>query len=1049
MNQHAMPPVDVVTASAGTGKTHTLTGLIEEDILKGRDPARVVATTFTVKAADELRERARGRLLSQGDAPNAIRLLGARVGTVNGVCGGLVKEFAFGLGLSPIVEVIDEDRAKAAFLKAANAAVAAHADELTRLAAFLGVDRWMDNVVRVVELARANNIPEGAFPTCADRSMAGFRGLMETPLAGETESSLDAKLVAEAAGVLREFEGVTGLTGVTQTALKDVKDCLDDRIERQAWQRWAKLSKLKPAVKDAPKFQGVMTAAAAFARHPRLLAQVDAYVRGVFACAAASLRAYEDHKRAWGLVDFVDQERLALDLLAKPELETQLRERIQTVFVDEFQDTSPLQLAVFIAMSRLANASVWVGDPKQSIYRFRQCDPDLITHVAQDIRQATKGADLNLPRNWRSRETLVNFFNDAFGPTFLAHGLPPKATRIGETQRKDVEGHQTPLSVWRAVKGAGSTYVGALAAGVLDALAKPGDWMVADGAKARPLAAGDIAVLCRSNDNCLDVADALARSGLKVAIKRAGLFGTLECRLALAALRWCADRADGVALAEMAHLFGNSEGQPEWFEASLEENGRDKLEAMVPIAASLRRVAEGGGHKTPLEFLDAVLGSGGVLRSVARWGDIDDRHLNLEALRGEVAGYEEERLRERAPATVSDLCAWLAKQEAERPASRAKDAVTVLTYHGAKGLEWPVVILTDLDAEPKGGAFGVQVASDVPSNAIDWKTPLAGRWIRFWPWPLGGQTKDVSFDATTANSPEGREAARAERAERARLLYVGATRARDYLVLAARKVVTKTAERLETEWLDELVADGGGSVMAVPAGAAASLRVNGVAHPVRVAEFRASGDGSAIPPSVAFGSPAVPTVEYPALHVRPSDAARDEEAKIVEEVDLGWRLPFAGAVDMTSVGEAVHRFLAADDPTRLEPWRIALASRFLDAWGVTALDPRHVVEMGTRFRKFVDERWPGAILRREAPIMQRIGDRTLKGRLDAVVETPDQLIVIDHKSYPGGRAQWLEQARNYAGQLRTYRDAVASIAAPRPVTVALHLPVSGTVLFVE
>jgi len=1048
VNQHAMPPVDIVTASAGTGKTYTLTGRIEEDVGNGRDPARVVATTFTVKAAEELRERARGRLLGRGDAANAIRLLGARIGTVNGVCGGLVKEFAFGLGLSPIVEIIDEDRAKAAFLKAANEAVATHADELARLAALLGIEKWMGDVVRVVELARANDIAAAGFATCADRSMAGFRSLMAAPLAGETEASLDANVIAEAAAVLREFEGVGGLTGVTQGALKDVKDFLEDRIERQPWQRWAKLSKLKAAVKDEPKFQGVKAAASAFPRHPRLLAHVDAYVRAVFSCAAASLAAYEGHKRAWGLVDFVDQERLALDLLRQPDLEPQLRERIQTVFVDEFQDTSPLQLAVFIAMSRLANSSVWVGDPKQSIYRFRQTDPDLITHVAQDIRAATKGADYHLPRNWRSRESLVMFFNDAFGSTFVAHGLPPKATRIDETERKDVGGHGTALNVWRAVRGGGSSYVGALAAGVLDALAKPRDWIVADGGEARPLAAGDIAVLCRSNDNCLDVADALARAGLKVAIKRAGLFGTLECRLALAALRWCADRGDGVALAEMAHLFGNAEGQPTWFEASLEEDGHARLEAMVPIAASLRSVAEVGGHKTPLEFFDAVLGAGGVLRSATRWGDVDDRHLNLEALRGAVASYEEERRRERAPATVSDLCAWLVKQEAERPASRARDAVTVLTYHGAKGLEWPVVILADLDAEPKGDAFGVQVASDVPSNRIDWRAPLAGRWIRFWPWPLGKQEKDVHFDMVAANTDEGKEAARAERAERARLLYVGATRARDYLVLAVKKVVTKKEQRLETEWLDELLADGGGSVITIPAGAAATISVNGAVHPVRLAEFTGSGNDAALTPTPAFAAAPAAANVYDALHLRPSDAERDEDVKITEE-DLGWRLPFAGAVDMTSVGEAVHRFLAADDPTRPEPWRVSLASRLLDGWGVTALDPRHVVEMGTRFRKFVDDNWPGALLRREAPITRRIGNQTLRVRLDAVVETPDAIVIIDHKSYPGGRAQWIEQARKYAGQLRTYRDAVAAVAGSRPVQVALHLPVSGTVLFVE
>ena len=218
---------------------------------------------------------------------------------------------------------------------------------------------------------------------------------------------------------------------------------LEVKIDRQPWQRWAKLSKLKPGVKDEPKFLGLKAAASAFARHPRLLTHVDAYVRAVFTCAAAALLAYEDHKRAWGLVDFVDQERLALELLRKPELEQQLRERLQTVFVDEFQDTNPLQLAVFVAMSRLVGSSVWVGDPKQSIYRFRQTDPDLITYVAQDIRKATGGADQPLDRNWRSRRGLVDFFNDAFAPTFQAHGLPSKATRIAHVERKDLSGQQT------------------------------------------------------------------------------------------------------------------------------------------------------------------------------------------------------------------------------------------------------------------------------------------------------------------------------------------------------------------------------------------------------------------------------------------------------------------------------------------------------------------------------------------------------------------------------------------------------------------------------
>ena len=72
--------------------------------------------------------------------------------------------------------------------------------------------------------------------------------------------------------------------------------------------------------------------------------------------------------------------------------------------------------------------------------------------------------------------------------------------------------------------------------------------------------------------------------------------------------------------------------------------------------------------------------------------------------------------------------------------------------------------------------------------------------------------------------------------------------------------------------------------------------------------------------------------------------------------------------------------------------------------------------MGDRFRKFVAGNWPGSTLRREPPILQRIGDRTLRERLDVVVETDSEIVLIDHKSFPGGRPQWLEQAKSMPGR---------------------------------
>ena len=120
-------------------------------------------------------------------------------------------------------------------------------------------------------------------------------------------------------------------------------------------------------------------------------------------------------------------------------------------------------------------------------------------------------------------------------------------------------------------------------------------------------------MLCRNNAPCTAVAAAIARTGLKVAIERNELFGTPEARLALAALRWCADMRDSVALAELAHLLHEGETQPAWFEASLAGDPIDRIAPLVPIAADLRAVAAGGVNMTPLEFFDAVLVLGRAL----------------------------------------------------------------------------------------------------------------------------------------------------------------------------------------------------------------------------------------------------------------------------------------------------------------------------------------------------------------------------------------------------------------------------------------------------
>src|SRR5688500_1640308 len=110
-----MTDINIVSASAGSGKTYRLTEILEAAVVDQSVRAHaVLATTFTNKAAAELQERVRVRLLAAGRTVDAQHLSAARIGTVNSVCGRLVSDFAFDLGLSPELRVLDEEPAELA-----------------------------------------------------------------------------------------------------------------------------------------------------------------------------------------------------------------------------------------------------------------------------------------------------------------------------------------------------------------------------------------------------------------------------------------------------------------------------------------------------------------------------------------------------------------------------------------------------------------------------------------------------------------------------------------------------------------------------------------------------------------------------------------------------------------------------------------------------------------------------------------------------------------------------------------------------------------------
>lgn len=472
-----MSRLTTITAAAGAGKTTRIVNDIADEVLV-RTPEQILATTFTIKAADELVERARAKLFEQGKADAAAQLLGARFGTVNAVCSQIVSEFAIDLGRSPSTNVIGESNMSLVFSVAADGAIAARAEVLNELADHFGYNDprapgtgeppdWRRTVRSIATLARANGIEADQLASSAQRSIETFLACFPPPAADAAD--LDAAL----ANALKDaFEMRPAIVSSTGADSVETIRAAHERIlrgETLSWSTWARLTKVKCApTKDGQPYNQALirliAAAGRHSEHPRLRFECEQFITETFNCAAEALTAYQDWKAERGLLDFTDQEALALEILKTPHLAARLKERVSRVFVDEFQDSSPLQLAVFTRLGELVDESTWVGDPKQAIYGFRGADTELTQ--AAFLGAGGKPEDNPvLSKSWRSRKSLVDLFNAMFTPVFERMGLPAAQHAFSGAARSDA-GFDMPSAGWWWLIGKVDEQAQALAEGI-------------------------------------------------------------------------------------------------------------------------------------------------------------------------------------------------------------------------------------------------------------------------------------------------------------------------------------------------------------------------------------------------------------------------------------------------------------------------------------------------------------------------------------------------------------------------------------------------------
>ncbi|MCF8281430.1 MAG: UvrD-helicase domain-containing protein, partial [Bacteroidales bacterium] len=574
------------------------------------------------------------------------------------------------------------------------------------------------------------------------------------------------------------------------------------------WYSSAKIAKTKIGAKSRDDMAELVDFANTHLGHAGLREDVKLFIFNIFELAAAAMEEFERFKKSRGLIDYNDMESYVKRLLDDPTVQEVLAEELDLLLVDEFQDTNPLQLEIFLKLSRFARHSIWVGDPKQSIYGFRGADPELMQAIIEG--QGGLQAENILAHSWRSREDVVFATNAIFTNAF-SH-LPAEQVALQPKRRKlasstSANKQDEPLEMGNALvhwhfnydgegRKPGKDWLHSCIAETLRVNLERGITILPKGEKNYRLAQpGDVAILCRSNNDCRDVAGALHRAGLRAAISRAGLMATAEAKLVLACLKFILNKYDSLSVAEILLLAARLElheiveDRLAYLEASEEGKLGYKWGEQHEFVQRLNELRPQVAELSGSEILSLLLEELDLRRIMVTWGNVEQRLANVDMLVHFSLQYEQACNRLHSAASLGGFLLWtndLAQNETDLQGSGENPmAVNILTYHRSKGLEYPIVICHSLEQALREDVWGISLVSE--TEVVDLDNLLGNRWVRLWVNPYADQFKGTVLSERMEASPEKVQKKMAALAEEVRLMYVGLTRARDYLVFPTRE----------------------------------------------------------------------------------------------------------------------------------------------------------------------------------------------------------------------------------------------------------------------
>ncbi|MCX6016898.1 MAG: UvrD-helicase domain-containing protein [Chloroflexi bacterium] len=816
----------LVTAGAGSGKTRTLVARFLARLSEGTPLRSIVAITFTNKAALEMRNRVRSeirRYLDRDDllqperdvwAAHAVALDAARIGTIHSLCQEILRAHPAEAGLDPDFGVLDEAHASLAQSQVIDEVLAyAMADaSMAKLFETHGENFLRELLTRMLRGRLEAREALRVSPDVARRAV--IARIMQMSASQELRDGVAALQDARDTGVLAAAksvgdEGVPIVESVLTAwdvferahAVGAWADALDavtvllnsinlSKGRRENWKGHDPKSALK-------KIRLAFDADQAFLdKQPSMhIDAMHAVEYGAFvALFEQAERMYTVVRRTAGVLDFDDLESCACDLLrTRADVRARWRSELVEIMVDEFQDTNARQRELVTLLNgedeSAAGRLFVVGDPKQSIYRFRGADVRIFEQ--EKLRISNSGDCVDLSTSYRAHARLVYAMNDLLAPILGVQFAPLHPHRA----QADAGFEGAPIEL-HLVLGSRD--------GALTQCARAVAARVREVVESASLRWDDVAVLCRAGRSFAAYENAFEQAGIPFLTSAGrGFYDRPEVRDALTQLQAIADPADELALAGLLRspAFGVSDAG--LYRMRWDGMTKRSLAAALACAEDIFAVDEPDRAATLraraiIARLRAVAGrisAGALLKRL-----FDATHFPAILIRSgsQRAARNLEKLvadaHESGIISIAEFVEYVAHlrmnevREGEAR-STAEGAVQLMTVHAAKGLEWPVVVLGDLGYPPPQRAdvrFDAQFGLLIPK-----RRGIEGQSAAYW----------HAYE---------QEMSRAE-AESARLFYVAVTRAKELLILSGTaKKSAKNSARLVSSfgWLSDLIECG-------------------------------------------------------------------------------------------------------------------------------------------------------------------------------------------------------------------------------------------------